>query len=165
MSFSIFDKFQFLFSFFLLAQKQVRPQLEISSMQNITVQLGQNASLSCYATGGTLPKFGWLKWKVSGINQSVLERIYTWKMVNISPYAHEFQLTQKNMVTKPWIRTSVLHGVKINLTNVTKRDEGLYTCFASNTLGYDARTIYLTVRSKSFFKSLIYSVAVFRLVI
>ena len=39
------------------------------------------------------------------------------------------------------------HGVKLTLLNVTKRDEGKYTCIVGNAVGYAVEHAYIIVQN------------------
>ena len=44
-------------------------------------------------------------------------------------------------------KTFDLHGVKLTLFNVTKRDEGKYTCIVGNAVGYAVEHAYIIVQN------------------
>ena len=113
-------------------------------MSNATVFVGENVTLLCRAYSDAMPHFQWLRWFPSHSNSSgndtdgkkLLYEVIKQNQQDSSNYQssgnnkHEF------------------HGVTLSLVNVTKKDEGKYTCLVGNALGYSVQNAYIIVQEK-----------------
>ena len=117
------------------------PYLEKGEVENRTAIVGQNVSIPCYELiSGTLPDFRWLKWKRKP-NLTVLNMVAEGSKrydINLG-----FEIIKANQYNQD---RSQLYGIELVLTNVTKHDEGFYTCLVSNHVGHDYVTMYLTIK-------------------
>ncbi|XP_068709972.1 fibroblast growth factor receptor 3-like isoform X1 [Montipora foliosa] len=125
--------------------ERVRAKPVVLEMENVTVMEGENATLLCKALSDSMPHFQWLRWLAPPTNASG----------NISNPSYEVikQNVQggNNHLLVPHGDTSKLefHGVKLTLVNVTKKDEGKYTCIVGNAVGYTVKRAYIFVRESS----------------
>ena len=121
-------------------------------MENVTVYRGENASLTCKASSDSMPHFQWLRWfplrSNGSANSSADDSIETphYEIVNKED-------TDQHVILPPSDgRMFDFHGAKLTLFNVTKRDEGKYTCIVGNMYSYQrymALFCYIVV-NKSF---------------
>ena len=101
--------------------------------KNTTVQIGDNATMTCIVlVSGTLPDFRWLKW-----DKSVLSTNQIGDDLGNGSYRHIDSHYYKT------IRVKYHYGVELRITNVTEDDFGLYTCFVSTYFGYDYSSAFL----------------------
>ena len=108
-------------------------------MKNVTVYEGGNASLLCKAISHSMPHFQWLRWRLSpnGTTNSTIEHSH-YEVINQNIQG----LTrEKNKFD--------FHRVKLALVNVTKKDEGKYTCIVGNAVGYAMEQTYIIVYRKN----------------
>ena len=116
-------------------------------MENVTVYRGENASLTCKALSDSMPHFQWLRWfpvrsngsANSSVNGSIESPHY--EIVN------EGETDQHVIVIPSGSKMFDFHGVKLTLLNVTKRDEGKYTCIVGNAVGYAVEHAYIIVQN------------------
>lgn len=52
---------------------------------------------------------------------------------------------------KKGIREILAYGEQFQIVNTSSRDDGTYTCIASNYLGQDSREVILNIQSKNFY--------------
>ena len=117
-------------------------------MKNVTVYEGQNATLLCKALSDSMPHFQWLRWFSSPSNRSA-------NGSQIQHPHHSYEIIKQNEqndnqhVVVPTKQSKFeLHGVKLTLINVTKTDEGKYTCIVGNTVGYAVEQAYIFVSDR-----------------
>lgn len=120
----------------VVEKSRSKPILKCGSPRNTSVQLGQNASMTCIVlVSGTLPDFRWVKWS---------------DVPNTYPNSLDFERGSFNLVDPVQYETVHVegkYGVKVNIRNVTLKDFGLYTCYVSNHLGSDYRSAFLSERT------------------
>ena len=123
---------------FSTAKPRSRPILQKSLPKNTTVQIGNNATMTCIVlVSGTLPDFRWLKWdksvtstkKISDDKENRLYRL-------IDPHSYKI------------IRVKDHLGCELTITNVKEDDLGLYTCYVSNHIGKDYSSAFLSKDEK-----------------
>ncbi|XP_020606914.1 fibroblast growth factor receptor 2-like isoform X4 [Orbicella faveolata] len=118
----------------VVAKPRSRPILQTSLPSNTTVQIGDNATMTCIVlVSGTLPDFRWLKW-----DKSVL---------SIKKIGDDFENGSYRLIDPHYyktIRVKDHYGVELRITNVTEDDFGLYTCFVSNHIGKDYNSAFLS---------------------
>ena len=114
-------------------------------MDNVTVYVGDDASLICKAFSDSMPHFQWLRWSLSPSNgsaNSTIERPhYEVIKQNGQELNHHLIFPQSN-------NRFQLHGENLTLVNVAKKDEGKYTCLVGNADGYAVEQAYIFVYKK-----------------
>ena len=119
---------------FLTAKPRTRPILRKDLPENTTVEIGKNATMKCrVVVSGTLPDFRWLKWDKSVTLVSKIEdNLKSGSFKVIDPrYYHSLQSEDK-------------YGSEVTIINVTENDFGLYTCYASNHIGAEYNSAFLS---------------------
>ena len=114
----------------------------ILPMKNVTVYEGENATLLCKALSDSMPHFQWLRWVQSppnGLTNSAIEHPH-YEVIK----QNEQDLNQ-HLVLPQSSNTFDFHGVKLTLVNVTKKEEGKYTCIVGNAVGYAVEQAYVIV--------------------
>ena len=110
----------------------------VLSMLNATVFVGENVTLICRAYSDAMPHFQWLRWFPLPSNSSGNDtdsKKFSYEVIN--------QNQQDSVNNKHEFR-----GVPLSLVNVTKKDEGKYTCIVGNALGYSVKHAYIVVQEK-----------------
>lgn len=103
-------------------------------MKNVTVFEGENATLLCEALSDSMPHFQWLRWYGNGTYEVIKQNA---------------QDSNEHMVFPKGNKKFDFHGVKLPLVNVTKKDEGKYSCIVGNAVGYAVEQAYIFVRNWS----------------
>ena len=81
---------------------------------------------------GTLPDFRWLKWDKSVTFPKIKDNLGNGSYQLIDPrYYHSVQVGES-------------YGSEVTITNVTEDDFGLYTCYASNHIGAEYNSAFLS---------------------
>ena len=119
-------------------------------MKNVTLFVGENATLLCRALSDSMPHFQWLRWFSSPSNNNsnnsyIQHPHYTYEVIK--------QVEQKDnqhlVVPTRHGNKFNFHGARLALVNVTKKDEGKYTCIVGNGVGYDVEEAFIVVRDWS----------------
>ena len=113
-------------------------------MSNATVFVGENATLICRAYSDIMPHFQWLRWfpfhsNSSGNDTDSKKSLYELIVPN-QKHSINYQSRSNNK--------HEFHGVTLTLDNVTKKEEGQYTCIVGNALGYSVKHAYIIVQVK-----------------
>ena len=125
--------------------ERVRAKPKILEMENATAVEGENATLLCKALSDSMVHFQWLRWLASPSNTSS----HSSKIENaVYEVIKQNKLNGHKHLLLPNGPTSKLdfHGVKLILVNVTKKDEGKYSCLVGNAIGYAVQQAYIIIR-------------------
>ena len=119
---------------FLTAKPRTRPILRKDLPENTTVEIGKNATMKCrVVVSGTLPDFRWLKWDKSVTFVSKIEdNLENGSFKLIDPRYYNY------------LHWGDEYGSKVTIINVTEDDFGLYTCYASNHIGAEYNSAFLS---------------------
>ena len=134
---------------FLFLSERVRAKPVVLPMKNVTVFVGGKATLECKALSDSMPHFQWLRWfssssNSSGNNSYIQHPHYTYEVVK----QVEQRNTQYLFETTRYGSKLEFHGEKLTLVNVTKKDEGKYTCVVGNAVGYAVEQAFIIVRGR-----------------
>ena len=120
---------------FLTAKPRTRPILRKDLPENTTVEIGKNATMKCrVVVSGTLPDFRWLKWDKSVTFVSKIEdnlNSGSFKLIDPRYYQYYYHFEGD-------------YGSGVTIINVTENDFGLYTCYASNHIGAEYNSAFLS---------------------
>ena len=120
---------------------------------NKTARIGENITFQCIELfSPILTDYRWLHWKKLPPNypdlgfdsdsQSLNSSYY--EVINPRHYeAFEVQISEGK------------YGGRVLLTNITKEDEGMYTCLISNHVGRDSKSAFLKVISSGWYTVLL----------
>ena len=122
--------------------ERARAEPVVLPMENVTVYRGENASFTCKALSDSMPHFQWLRSFPTSFNSST----------NGSIEIPHYEIVNKEDADQHVIMPSSgvkidFHVVKLTLLNVTKRDEGKYTCIVGNAVGYASEHAYIIVQN------------------
>ena len=138
---SSFIKSACLFSSFV---ERVRAKPVVLPMSNATVFVGENATLICNAYSDAMPHFQWLRWfplhSNSSGNDTDSKKLSYEVIKQNQQDSINYQSSSNNK--------HEFHGVTLSLVNVTKKEEGRYTCIVGNALGYSVQNAYIIVQEK-----------------
>ena len=119
---------------FLIAKPQTRPILRKDLPRNKSAQVGESVTMKCLVVvSGTLPDFRWLKWNKSITFVSNMED-------NLEDGA--FQVIDLKYYRT--IQRDDSYESELKISNVTEEDFGLYTCYASNHIGAEYNSAFLS---------------------
>lgn len=116
------------------AKPRTRPILRKDLPQNTTAEIGENATMKCrVVVSGTLPDFRWLKWDKSVTFVSKIEDDLE---------SGSFKLIDPRYYDS--LQSGGEYGSEVTIINVTEDDFGLYTCYASNHIGAEYNSAFLS---------------------
>ena len=119
---------------FLIAKPRTRPILRKDLPRNKSAQVGESVTMKCLVVlSGTLPDFRWLKWDKSITFVSNMED-------NLEDGA--FQVIDLKYYRT--IQRDDSYESELKISNVTEEDFGLYTCYASNHIGAEYNSAFLS---------------------
>ena len=119
---------------FLIAKPRTRPILRKDLPRNKSAQVGESITMKCLVVlSGTLPDFRWLKWDKSITFVSNMED-------NLEDGA--FQVIDLKYYRT--IQRDESYESELKISNVTEEDFGLYTCYASNHIGAEYNSAFLS---------------------
>ena len=124
--------------------EQVRAKPVVPPMSNATVFVGENVTLLCRAYSDAMPHFQWLRWFPLHSNSSVNDTDSKELSYEVIKRNHpDFVNYHSNSNNKHEFQTCLL-----SLVNVTKKDEGRYTCIVGNAMGYSVQNASIIVQEK-----------------
>eukprot|EP00795_Rhopilema_esculentum_P011974 gene11974-2556_t len=125
-----------------------KPFLQPDFPRSATAHVGENASMECYELFsykmGTMVDFRWFLWLIKP-NATLEQDLH--KLVSHANSTHNFRLISSLYyeTMRKNINNKYLYGVRLNLYNVTIKDQGYYSCVACSHLGCAFTTANLTV--------------------
>ena len=144
--YSHFFQSSFIISAYLCSSSVERSRAKpvVLPMSNATVFVGENVTLICRAYSDAMPHFQWLRWFPLPSNSSGNDtdsKKFSYEVINQNQQdSVKYQSSGNNK--------DEFHGVPLSLVNVTKKDEGKYTCIVGNALGYSVKNAYIIVQEK-----------------
>ena len=126
---------------YLVVEKtRSRPILSELYPRNHSVKSGSNVTFECRELRTTfLTEYQWLKWNELPKNYPKLD------LNNFPKISTDYRYKLINPVQYRSFKVEEEYGGKVILTNVTKEDEGLYTCLVSNHIGRSWRSAFLKI--------------------
>ena len=144
--YSHFFQSSFIISAYLCSSsvEQARAKPVVLPMSNATVFVGENVTLLCRAYSDAMPHFQWLRWFPLHSNSSGNDTGSKKSLYEVIEQNQQDSINyQSRSNNKP-----EFHGVSLTLVNVTKKDEGKYTCIVGNARGYSVKHAYIIVQEK-----------------
>ena len=103
------------------------------------MQIGDNATMTCVVVvSGTLPDIRWLKWDKTVTSMPNFDKVFANFLVENGSY---------HLIKPPYYKPFKVndnYGAELRIPSVTEDDFGLYTCLASNHLGKDYNSAFLS---------------------
>ena len=124
--------------------ERARAEPVVLPMDNVTVHEGENATLLCKVLSDSHPHFQWMRWHSSPSNGTTSSTI-----VHPQVIKQNLQDSHEHLVLSGSNNKVDFHGVKLTLVNVTKEDEGKYTCIVGNAVGYAVEQAYIILKRKN----------------
>ena len=119
---------------FLIAKSRTIPILRKDLPRNKSAQVGESVTMKCLVlVSGTLPDFRWLKWDKS---------ITFVSKIGDNSRDDAFLLIDPKYYSD--IQRGESYGSELKISNVTEEDFGLYTCYASNHIGAEYNSAFLS---------------------
>ena len=120
---------------FLIAKPRTIPILRKDLPRNKSAQVGESVTMKCLVVlSGTLPDFRWLKWDES--------------ITFVSNIRDNFEDGAFQLIDPQYYSTIRQRGEsyesELKISNVTEEDFGLYTCYASNHIGAEYNSAFLS---------------------
>ena len=144
--YSHFFQSSFIISAYLCSSsvERVRAKPVVLPMPNATVFVGENVTLICRAYSDAMPHFQWLRWFLLHSNSTGDDT---------DSKKCSYEVIKQNQQDSVYYHSSSnnkdeFHGSPLSLVNVTKKDEGKYTCIVGNALGYSTEHAYIIVQEK-----------------
>ena len=143
-------------------------------MSQLIGYVGRDVTLPCFARTREehSPEFYWLKWEKNDtqiVATTLAKQDFDLKLGEQQQSGDEYSTKNilfKRIISGPRFKTvfkkplffdngTSQFGLDLSLTNASKNDEGLYTCFVTNNVNSANKTIYLKIEdeSKSFLHS------------
>ena len=126
----------YLFSSFL---ERSRAKPVVLPMSNARVFVGENATLICRAYSDAKPHFQWLRWFPLHSNSSGNDT---------DSKQLPYEVIKQHDSVNYHSSGNNKHEFTLSLVNVTKKDQGKYTCIVGNALGYSVKTASIIVQEK-----------------
>ena len=144
--YSQFFQSSFIISAYLCSSsvERARAKPVVLPMSNATVFVGENVTLLCTAYSDAMPHFQWLRWfplHSNSTGDDTDSKILTYEVINQNQQDSVAYYSSSN-------NKDEFHGSPLNLVNVTKKDEGKYTCIVGNARGYSVKHAYIIVQEK-----------------
>lgn len=122
-----------------------RPILSAQFPVNKTARVGENVTFQCIELfSPMLTDYRWLHWKKLPPDYTDLKLDKKDGPSNSSYYT---VINPKHYVSFTFKKKEGKYGGRVRLYNVTKEDEGLYTCLISNHIGKKWRSAFLKIIS------------------
>ncbi|KXJ23083.1 Fibroblast growth factor receptor 3 [Exaiptasia diaphana] len=121
-------------------RERVRAKPVLQKMENVTAVVGTNATLICKAMSDSMPHFQWIRWFLPIFNTTTNITTQPYEVVKQTPSDDS-----RHIIVSKRNGKFTFHGVKLTLVNVTKSEQGKYTCLVGNAVGYNIEHVYLKV--------------------
>ena len=119
---------------FLIAKPRTRPILRKDLPRNKSAQVGESVTMKCLVlVSATLPDLRWLKWDKS---------ITFVSKIGDNSRDDAFLLIDPKYYST--IQRGESYESELKISNVTEEDFGLYTCYASNHIGAEYNSAFLS---------------------
>ncbi|KAL9983592.1 hypothetical protein ACROYT_G005788 [Oculina patagonica] len=122
-------------------RQRIRAKPVTLPIKNVTVYEGENATLLCKALSDSMPHFQWLRWFLSS-NGSTNSTIENPHYEVLKPDKQDWN---QRLVLPQSSNKIDFHRSKLTLVNVTKKEEGKYTCIVGNSFGFVEEQAYVIV--------------------
>ena len=131
---------------FFIENRDPLPVLSPQFPVNKTAQIGDNVTFQCIKLfSSILTDHRWLHWKKLPLNYPDLGLRDDSPSLNSSYYS---LVSQQYYQSFPVESAELSYGIRVLLTNVTKKDEGMYTCLISSQFDKKWRSAFLRVVNK-----------------
>lgn len=120
--------------------ERVRARPSVLGIGNVTVRVGENATLVCRAFSDALPHFQWIRWFAPYFNVSTNTSNAKFEVIK-----QKARDPSRHIVGRKQNQKFTFQGVKLTLYNVSSKDEGWYSCIVGNAVGYNFEHAYLRV--------------------
>ncbi|XP_065071218.1 fibroblast growth factor receptor 1-like isoform X2 [Rhopilema esculentum] len=123
----------------------IKPSLQPGFPKNTPKNVGENASMECFDLfSSQMVHFRWLMW-LTKPNKTLEKDVY--KLISNNNYTRYFELVNPSHYEslRKDVGNRFLSGVRMNLYNVTKKNQGYYSCVMCHRGGCAVNTANLTV--------------------